>query len=85
MERLHAAIEAAGADGVYANGWDPLLQTGLPEPTLGWLNGLSPERPLAILHNSGHSAFFNTAAARAVGVTRDTPDATVTVRVPMMY
>lgn len=74
MERLHAAIEAAGADGVYANGWDPLLQTGLPEPTLGWLNGLSPERPLAILHNSGHSAFFNTAAAKAVGVTRDTPD-----------
>ncbi|WP_157509759.1 amidohydrolase [Leifsonia sp. Root4] len=74
MERLHAAIEAAGADGVYANGWDPLLQTGLPEPTMGWLNGLSPERPLAILHNSGHSAFFNSAAARAVGVTRDTPD-----------
>lgn len=74
MEQLRAAIAGAGPEGVYANGWDPLLQTGLPEPTLAWLNGLSPERPLAILHNSGHSAYFNTAAAAAVGVTRDTPD-----------
>jgi predicted amidohydrolase YtcJ len=74
MERLRTAIAGAGPDGVYANGWDPLLQTGLPEPTLTWLDGLSPERPLAILHNSGHSAFFNSAAARVAGVTRDTPD-----------
>lgn len=74
LKTLTTAIANAGQEGVYANGWDPLLQTGLPEPTLDWLNGLSPERPLAILHNSGHSAYFNTAAARAVGVTRDTPD-----------
>lgn len=74
LDRLNAAIDNAGPDGVYANGWDTLLQTGLPEPTLAWLNGLSPERPLAILHNSGHSAYFNTAAAQVAGVTRDTPD-----------
>lgn len=74
LERLQGAIAEANSAGVYANGWDSLLQTGLPEPTLAWLNELSPERPLAILHNSGHTAYFNTAAARAAGVTRDTPD-----------
>jgi predicted amidohydrolase YtcJ len=67
-------VAAAGPDGVYLNGWDPLLQTGLPAPTLEWLDALSPDAPLAILHNSGHSAYFNTAAARAAGVTHDTPD-----------
>ncbi len=74
MRRLHAAIANASPTGVYANGWDPLLQVGLPTPSLEWLNDLSPDAPLAILHNSGHSAFFNNAAAAVVGVTRDTPD-----------
>lgn len=74
LARLQSAIAEANPAGVYANGWDSLLQVGLPEPTLAWLNELSPERPLAILHNSGHTAYFNTAAARAAGVTRDTPD-----------
>ncbi|PPL14267.1 amidohydrolase [Microterricola pindariensis] len=74
LHRLTDAIAQGDPAGVYANGWDALLQTGLPEPTLAWLNQLSPDRPLAILHNSGHSAYFNTAAARATGVSRDTPD-----------
>ena len=74
MRILHAAVDAAPPTGTYANGWDPLLQVGLPQPTLAWLNELSPVLPLAIMHNSGHSAYFNTAAAAAAGVTRDTPD-----------
>ncbi len=65
---------ARGADGAYLNGWDPLLQTGLPEPTLAWLDGIAPDSPLVIIHNSGHKAFFNTAAARNAGLGRDTPD-----------
>jgi predicted amidohydrolase YtcJ len=73
-----AAIKAEtvkrGAEGAYLNGWDPLLQRGLPEPTLEWLNGVAPDSPLVIIHNSGHKAFFNTAAAQKAGVTRDTPD-----------
>jgi predicted amidohydrolase YtcJ len=69
-----AADTAADAGGVYANGWDPLLQVGLPTPTLDWMNERCPDRPFAILHNSGHSAWFNTAAATASGVTRETPD-----------
>lgn len=71
---LDQAIKAAGTHGVYASGWDSLLQVGLVEPTREWLNALSPNKPLAILHNSGHFAYFNDAAAAVAGVTRDTAD-----------
>jgi predicted amidohydrolase YtcJ len=70
---IHAEVARRGADGAYLNGWDPLLQRGLPEPTLQWLDGIA-DTPLVIMHNSGHKAFFNTAAARAAGLDRDTPD-----------
>ncbi|SPM28992.1 amidohydrolase [Mycobacterium terramassiliense] len=63
-----------GAAGAYLNGWDPLLQNGLPDPTLAWLDDVAPDGPLVIIHNSGHKAFFNSQAARLNGLTRDTPD-----------
>jgi predicted amidohydrolase YtcJ len=63
-----------GAAGAYLNGWDPLLQRGLPEPTPAWLDEIAPHGPLVIIHNSGHKAYFNSQAARRAGLTRDTPD-----------
>jgi|SRR5579884_3173897 len=36
-------VAARGADGAYLNGWDPLLQSGLPEPTLYWLDSIAPQ------------------------------------------
>ena len=63
-----------GSAGAYLNGWDPLLQPGLPEPTLSWLDDLSPDGPLVIIHNSGHKAYFNSLAAKLNGLSRDTPD-----------
>jgi predicted amidohydrolase YtcJ len=63
-----------GPQGTYLNGWDPLLQNGLPEPTLDWLNSVAPDTALVIAHNSGHKAYFNTAAAQRAGLTRDTQD-----------
>ena len=45
--------------GAYLNGWDALLQDGLPEPTLTWLDDIAPDGPLVIIHNSGHKAYFN--------------------------
>jgi predicted amidohydrolase YtcJ len=63
-----------GAAGAYLNGWDPLLQTGLPEPTPAWLDEIAPDGPLVIIHNSGHKAYFNSQAAQRAGLTRDTPD-----------
>ncbi|UXA07846.1 amidohydrolase [Mycobacterium sp. SMC-2] len=63
-----------GAAGAYLNGWDPLLQPGLPQPTRAWLEETAPDGPLVIIHNSGHKAYFNSHAARRAGLTRDTPD-----------
>lgn len=71
---IRTEVATRGADGAYLNGWDPLLQQGLPEPTLNWLNTMAPEHPLVIVHNSGHKAYFNTAAAARAGLTRRTPD-----------
>ncbi|ULL09470.1 amidohydrolase [Mycobacterium liflandii] len=63
-----------GSAGAYLIGWDPLLQPGLPEPTLAWLDDIAPNGPLVIIHNSGHKAYFNRHAAWLNGLTRDTPD-----------
>jgi predicted amidohydrolase YtcJ len=73
---VEAEVTKRGDDGAYLNGWDPLLQSGLPEPTLDWLNGVAPDTPLVIIHNSGHKAYFNSAAATRAGLARDTPDPT---------
>jgi len=65
---------ARGPAGAYLNGWDALLQDGLPQPTLKWLDDMAPDGPLVIIHNSGHKAYFNSRAARLNGLNRDTPD-----------
>ncbi|MFL0178294.1 amidohydrolase [Mycobacterium sp. SMC-15] len=71
---IHQEVATRGVDGAYAVGWDQLLQPGLPIPTLAWLDRVAPEHPLVIVHNSGHKAYFNSAAAREAGLSRDTPD-----------
>jgi predicted amidohydrolase YtcJ len=71
---IHHEVAARGAAGAYLNGWDALLQSGLPDPTLAWLDGIAPDSPLVIIHNSGHKAFFNSRAAQFNGLSRDTPD-----------
>jgi predicted amidohydrolase YtcJ len=71
---IHREVAGRGADGAYLNGRDSLLQPGLPEPTLAWLDEIAPDGPLVIIHNSGHKAYFNSQAARRNGLTRDTPD-----------
>lgn len=73
MAALRAALAAATGP-VYANGWDALLQRGLPDPDRRLLDELAGETPLVIVHNSGHSAYFNSAAARVAGIDRSTPD-----------
>ncbi|MUM31154.1 amidohydrolase family protein, partial [Mycolicibacterium sp. CBMA 361] len=52
MTAIHGEVAARGADGAYLNGWDPLLQQGLPELTLAWLDAAAPDTPLVIVHNS---------------------------------
>ena len=74
VDAIRREVANRGADGGYLNGWDPLLQNGLPEPTLNWLNAIAPDSPLVIIHNSGHKAYFNSAAGARAGLTRDTAD-----------
>jgi predicted amidohydrolase YtcJ len=74
VDAITAEVDKRRAAGAYLFGWDPLLQPGLPEPSLGWLDSVAPGTPLVILHNSGHKAFFNSAAALVAGLTKDTPN-----------
>ncbi|AYJ49750.1 amidohydrolase [Rhodococcus sp. P1Y] len=71
---VRAEVERRGDEGAFLSGWDALLQVGLPEPSLAWLNSIAPDTSLVILHNSGHLAFFNSTAARSLGLDRHTPD-----------
>jgi predicted amidohydrolase YtcJ len=63
-------VKTRGAAGACLNGWVPLLQPGLAEPTPAWLDELTPDRPLVIVHNSGHKAYFNSHSARCARLTR---------------
>lgn len=74
LSALKEAIGAAEGQAVFANGWDALLQRGLPEPQRVFLDDLAGDIPLVVIHNSGHSAYFNTAAEKAAGLDRNTPD-----------
>lgn len=74
LDAIKCEVAARGAAGAYLYGWDALLQTGLPEPTLRWLDSMAPATPLVIFHNSGHKAYFNSVAARLAGLSRDVPD-----------
>ncbi|NMN96573.1 amidohydrolase [Antrihabitans stalactiti] len=67
-------VAKRGDEGAYLIGWDALLQTGLPDPSLAWLDEIAPTTPLLILHNSGHLAYFNSVAGERAGLNRDTPD-----------
>ncbi|MER7014976.1 amidohydrolase [Saccharopolyspora sp. NPDC000359] len=72
---LRAAVAAADPGcWLGAFGWDPLLQEGLPAISRALLDELSPDHPLSVMHNSGHSAWGNTLAVQRAGITRDTPD-----------
>lgn len=74
MGILRREVARSGSDGAYLIGWDPLLQRGLPNLDSAFLDDLAPGTPLAILHNSLHSVYFNSAAATAAGVDASTSD-----------
>lgn len=73
MTLIRDAVTAATGP-VFVNGWDSLLQRGLPSLNLRMLDTLAGAIPLVIMHNSGHSVYFNSAAAQLSGIDRSTPD-----------
>ncbi|HEX5478518.1 MAG TPA: amidohydrolase [Dehalococcoidia bacterium] len=73
--RVHERVlgGAAGA-WVYGAGWD---QNDWPDarfPTRASLDAIAPETPVLLTHVSAHCVWANSAALRAAGVTRETPD-----------
>jgi hypothetical protein len=59
---------------IYAFGADQTLYTEKRGPTRQELDEIFPDRPVFIVHLSGHAAFANSKAFEAAGVTKDTPD-----------
>ncbi|MDR7421084.1 MAG: amidohydrolase family protein [Armatimonadota bacterium] len=74
--RLIAAAERRGGPGEWlqGRGWD---KNGWPEdrfPTRYDLDAVTGDRPAVCTSKDGHLLWVNTAALRAAGITRDTPD-----------
>ncbi len=69
------ADAAAGSTGwVIAKLFDPSITTGSPRLDLETLDRLAPDRPLLVFESNGHVAYANSAAMRAAGVDRNSPD-----------
>ncbi len=59
---------------VYAGGIDAILTPDLQVPTLEDLDRLAPDNPVLLISQTLHSAWANSAAFAAAGVTESTPD-----------
>ena len=74
-ERLEQAIKVAEkGDWIFAKGFDPMLIDGLKAPQISYLDSIAPDNPVFILAQSLHSAWANSSALAAMGVTPETPD-----------
>lgn len=54
--------------------WDHELWPGAPLPRREWIDSVTPHNPVFITRLDGHMALANTAAFRAAGVTKATPE-----------
>ncbi len=59
---------------VLGNGYDDSALAEKRHPTRQDLDAISVDRPILVLHASGHLASMNTAMLKLVGITTDTPD-----------
>ncbi len=69
------AFAATTPPGTWITGgdWDHTLWGG-ELPRRDWIDAVTPDRPVWVNRLDGHMALANTAALRAAGVTRDTPN-----------
>ncbi len=73
--RLAQAVKAARpGEPIFCKGFDPMLVPGLEAPHINKLDAMAPENPVVIMAQSLHSAWFNSLAFEALGITRETPD-----------
>jgi len=70
-ERAAAAPAGAWIEG---RGWDQGSWSDTAFPTAADLDAAVPDHPVVLTRIDAHSVWLNTAALRAAGITRDTPD-----------
>jgi len=58
----------------FRTGWYEIFWENPTQPTKASLDQAFPERPVFLMCASGHSGWANTAAIKACGITKDTPD-----------
>ncbi len=80
VARVAAAVkQAAPGDWILGRGWHQSRWDPPPQPmVLGFqthhaLSAVSPEKPVYLVHASGHAAIANARAMAIAGITRDTP------------
>jgi predicted amidohydrolase YtcJ len=67
------AAKHEGKGWIRGDGWSlPAFENGLPNKRL--LDSAVPDRPVYLESKDGHSAWVNSLALEAAGITRDTPD-----------
>lgn len=72
---LAQAIEdASPGEWIFAFGLDPMLTEGIGVWGRDRLDKMAPENPVAVMIQSMHTLFVNSAALRAAGVDESTPD-----------
>lgn len=59
---------------IVGRGWDEAAFLPSGRPTRQMLDAIVPDRPVYLVNNSGHQAWANSAALKAAGISRDTPD-----------
>ncbi|MEY4375911.1 MAG: hypothetical protein RJB26_461, partial [Pseudomonadota bacterium] len=78
-EQLFARIRAfatahPGNGWIVGGGWDEAAFLPSGRPTRQMLDAIVSNRPVFLINNSRHQAWVNTAALKAAGVTRETPN-----------
>lgn len=67
-----ASLPSSGDEPLVGRGWDEATWEELPDRRS--LDAVSPQRPVLLHRHDFHALWVNSAALRAAGVTRDTPD-----------
>ncbi|MEW5717593.1 MAG: amidohydrolase [Chloroflexota bacterium] len=75
VARVAARVQTAPpGEWIFGRGWNHLDWT-IPEfPTQTPLDAIAPDNPVVLDRKDGHSTWLNSAAMRAINLTRDTPD-----------
>ena len=75
VRRMQAHLAQAPGEGwIVGMGYDPLKMPEKRHPTAAELDAISPDRPVLVVHASGHGGSMNHAMMRALGIDEKTPD-----------